>query len=848
MRPLHVLPPIPHSTANAHHLLWHPTEKKLWLLDLHGKQLWRVEKDGTGELLFRGDALGLDSLNLAYQHASGFHFDAARKGVVWFVATYDRVLLFVQKNKSFVEVKLENGFTPASADVFVFDPKRNVLVHFVSTRAMSVDENAVREARGGTTVRELGVDGTWKDVGTPLPSARGMYTVGGWDAELGMSVLVDDAKNETWGWNGKEWKKLGLYPFSPWQPFTAGQSPKGGLVIVQKERGQSETAQIAQLEKGKWSTRDAIGLTEWGGLANGFIAGPWFGAGTLQATLGTYDGNRILPTGRPVPQLEFGSVSGTPRFFGTRSHVRTNAPKIAPLKLSTELKSSGSLADDALAHFAETAGDFSVKGDGEVLLDGKPFAKAPKAFVARTETNFGGDGAGTLMLVGGEVTYGSKRLTDTWRVTNGKFEQLAVTGKPPVVTNALVGFHAPSATWVVCGGRDKNYRRPNTTSTLDGKKWASFPSKLSDEKRSTPETYDTHSLLASDGVSGELLLVRGGYFAKKIYAWRGEGKWLFVASCEDETLTGFAWDQATRSIVAGSSTGTTTLQLGAKLDALPRPKGSKPLAPKIAKQVWLQRDAGDAHHFWFAHLEGTGWVERWGARSPAAKLKTKRHAKAETYAAAVQARLDAGFEHAPEKELAAVVDGRTSFRPKFGKKGDDLAGGVAPGITAKQWPHCEECKKPMTHLLTLNAHPQRLPLKKHAALSAFICNNEETAGICETWDPDYGSSAVLLSKSTKGGLKRAPGDQLSAFRLSYEEKFEPNPEHADEEDAEAVPKVNGYPGWLQQDATPNCGKCKKPMRFVAQIGEFDDALGFAGGDAYIFCCESEHGGAVLWQH
>ncbi|MBL8914940.1 MAG: hypothetical protein JNM17_29815 [Archangium sp.] len=846
-----MLPPVPHTTKSAPHLLWHPKEKKLWMLDLHGGDLWRVEEDGSGEVICKLPA----GLELTYQHGSGFYFDGARGTAVFFIITYDRFDLFELKGKKFVEVKQKNTLEPANADVYVFDQKREVLVHFAGTNATDSKRSELRAARGGTTVRELGNDGAWRDVGTPLASATGMYCMGGWDAQLELAVLVDDAADETWGWNGKAWKALAPYPTSAWRPFHAGTTASGSLLIAHKERGSSETAQVFALAKGRWVECDANGLCEWGGIANGFIFGPWFGPGTVQHTLGRFDEKKrtFIAAGKPVPRLDFGSVSGAPRFFGTRSHVRTNAAPVAPLKFSASLDLNGALPLEAIAHHAEARGDLSVLRSGELQLEAKRVAPAPKGFTEREATNFGGDGAGAVLLVGGEVSYGAKRLTDVWHLAaEGKaWTKLTRTGAAPLVVGATVGFHASSATWVLLGGRDKHYRTPNLTWELDDKKWSSFPTKLSDEKKPDQETYARAALLATDSVSGALVFVQSRYGSACVYAYQGKGQWLLVGQFKSGTVSAFAWDQEKRAVLGVSAEANEALPLGAKLDALPKPKRADPAAQKtavIAREVWLRQRTGDRDRFWFARIDGPGWVERFGERSAGGKTTEKRHAKRATYEAAVRAKLAAGYE--PSTDKSERPAGRMSFRPVYGKRGDDLAGGVPAGISAKDWPKCRDCELPLTHVMTLHAHAERLPLEKHAALSIFFCTNEETGGLCETWDEDGTANRVVLVKRLVAPLAKAPGAVMKERRISYAKQFEPDPDvdGENESDVAAVPKVNGYPGWIQGDATPSCGKCKKAMRFVAQLSEFDEALNFAGGDAYAFVCESEHEGAVLWQH
>ena len=164
----------------------------------------------------------------------------------------------------------------------------------------------------------------------------------------------------------------------------------------------------------------------------------------------------------------------------------------------------------------------------------------------------------------------------------------------------------------------------------------------------------------------------------------------------------------------------------------------------------------------------------------------------------------------------------------------------------------------MPHVMTLHAHPERLPLTKRAALVVFACNGDASGGTCETWDPDAGCNAVrllgakALARAPLAAAPAGPGGAktklMKARRIDYTPVFELEP-GADEsaEDLEADSKVGGYPVWIQGDDTPTCATCKRPMRFVAQLGEVDPALNFGGGDAYVFCCAEEHEAKVLWQ-
>jgi len=69
-------------------------------------------------------------------------------------------------------------------------------------------------------------------------------------------------------------------------------------------------------------------------------------------------------------------------------------------------------------------------------------------------------------------------------------------------------------------------------------------------------------------------------------------------------------------------------------------------------------------------------------------------------------------------------------------------------------------------------------------------------------------------------------------------------------------KLGGKPDWIQNDETPKCPKCKKPMTFICQI----DSIGYTGsakttgeymfgdvGMLYNFFCFDCHKANILFQ-
>jgi predicted DNA-binding WGR domain protein len=380
-------------------------------------------------------------------------------------------------------------------------------------------------------------------------------------------------------------------------------------------------------------------------------------------------------------------------------------------------------------------------------------------------------------------------------------------------------------------------------------------------------------LMAYDAPSKRTFCLAGVYSRTQAYAYEGEGVWRLL----DEAAALGAYDTRTRQMAwretAGGDGLVCTLDLGGLLDAYVRSQGDTPTAPSRAKptkpsfggalgpgreaevppEVWLRYQDDTSDKVWFAHLRGTSFIARWGKRGASLQQKessfaSEAVAKAK-YQALVKAKLNTGYEHAPDGEAVSKLPGLLAYPIGGGAPSEDVWGGIPQGVPERDWPICEECDGPMIHAATLHADPKRLPLKKHQALMAFVCNSGD---ICDFWDADAGANKVLLrtrSDLANPTLKAPPKGAKKANRraLSYDEvfevaqEFEPNAEGPKDCD-----KVGGYPAWLQGEADPPvCNTCNSPMRFVAQLNERD--LNFAGGLAYVFICEEEHEGKLLMQ-
>ncbi|UQA56898.1 WGR domain-containing protein [Polyangium aurulentum] len=902
--PAHVLsrltlPPLPASPGSPYRIFFHPEEGALWLLALDIAQVWRVAADGTGELVASGAALGLpEGFSSLYVHEVAFYFDTARRAPVWLVSTYDSrfghgLLLGVWNGRGFSALATKNGIRVAGSDGFAFDPARGVLVHFAGQRDMDSANDDARKQRGGLTARELGVDDTWRDVGTPLPKGGTYETYAGWDERRKLAVLIDSDTWETWGWDGAAWRSLPRFPTYPWKPWALAIAPQSkGLVYLHLPREHAVyQALLWELGDDAWVQRDAQSVEVFGGGAYDahrdicVFYGPWFGPGTVQSTLGRYDGERLVPAGKPAFSFAQGSSGGAPLFFGARApghgnyalEVRRPYSAKALCWFKDGALQSAPSSPPVLGVVASAGGVRGVSFTGEVFTlserGWERTCKAPRGFLARDATNLGCDPQGRVLLTGGRPTQGTKNLTDGWLFDGAAWTEIVAKGSAPVTSDAGVGFDPSRGVWVIVGGRLKNYAPSPKTYEYDGKKWSSFPTHRAEGDEATEVDAQ---LFAWDEASAQLFVVAAHHYNLSLFVYRGAGAWQPVASLDEIAGCAVAYDAERRTLVGAGAELVAEVAIGAALDAVAsaivqgranveeKRGGAKKAAKKAAepkgedaipRAVWLKLQQGDREEFWFASRKGATWSVRSGRRGGKATEKTHTlsgpaEARA-AYEKAVRAKLGKGYEHAPEKEGAATIPGKTSFHMEFGKKGEDVFGGLPAGITKKTWPVCADCSRPLMHVLTLHAHEERLPLRKNAALVLFVCSNED--GTCETWDADAGCNAAVfltadalrkkaLREPPEGPDGEEPPEVMEACKIAYSPAFEADPEaNENAEDVPATSKVGGYPAWLQFPQTPSCATCEKELAFVAQVQEVDDALNFAGGgDGYLFRCPDEH--------
>jgi hypothetical protein len=151
-------------------------------------------------------------------------------------------------------------------------------------------------------------------------------------------------------------------------------------------------------------------------------------------------------------------------------------------------------------------------------------------------------------------------------------------------------------------------------------------------------------------------------------------------------------------------------------------------------------------------------------------------------------------------------------------------------------------------------------------LALFACQNDP--GMCDDWHPSAGGNRALVFPLD--GLRPLSLPELdaevdeevlvlgavrsvtreSAGSADYDLACEEWAKQSGEPAAKILGQFGGVPSWVQDDETPSCSSCTKPMSFVVQLEEGPEhstAMNFGSGSAYAFACEPCASAAFLWQ-
>ncbi|WP_406512953.1 YwqG family protein [Streptomyces sp. NBC_00161] len=195
-------------------------------------------------------------------------------------------------------------------------------------------------------------------------------------------------------------------------------------------------------------------------------------------------------------------------------------------------------------------------------------------------------------------------------------------------------------------------------------------------------------------------------------------------------------------------------------------------------------------------------------------------------------------------------------------------GGLPLAPSGTRWPTCAACSGPLQFIAQIVLDGGR------GVLSVFMCANDP--GMCGDWSATAGGNRAYLFPSA--GLVPLPlpalptaGDddedddededvrQLGAVRTvervtvaepEYRLATKAWSEQSGRPANEVLGQLGGTADWLQNDETPDCTGCGRPMEFVARLDEGPDPLtapNFGSGSAYAHACEPCGRAAFLWQ-
>ncbi len=195
-------------------------------------------------------------------------------------------------------------------------------------------------------------------------------------------------------------------------------------------------------------------------------------------------------------------------------------------------------------------------------------------------------------------------------------------------------------------------------------------------------------------------------------------------------------------------------------------------------------------------------------------------------------------------------------------------GGMPLAPIGTSWPACATCERPMQFLAQivlndLNHLADQTDAHDGHVMVIFMCQNDP--GMCDDWSPTAGGNRALLLPATElrpmAGPDEGEGilhlDAVNAVNLvslaasDYGSAREEWGSRSGNDLWSVLGQLGGQADWLQDDETPECPSCARPMDLVAQFEEgpvHATAMNFGGGGAaFAFACEPCVQASFLWQ-
>jgi len=817
--------------------------------------LWRWTVEGAWQRVASGRAeLGLGELSWGEWELRDCYRDG--EGVVHFLAGSSGEGNFLLSCAEGGCASAPFQLPEAETTCLGYDPRRDVLVHFDQA-------GATRERVGDAWVERAR---------RPVPGiaySTSQKLLSTWDPARGALIVLDERVCQLHAWDGAAWTPL---PYPRCSPRSLAAA--GSVLYLLSGHAQGEV-ELLVLEGDAW--RSACTLGQASGIAPLGDELAILGAeveGTAR-DLVRWDGETLTPAGAAQHICWELCADAQGALLG--SNLRTRDPRE---DAATEPATLFRL-DDARRWQAPPSARWIGTPEGFLGLD-------PAGLL-----RLGAEGLETLSEIpadrGGQVCVAAcwdseaEQVVSIWS-DGGRKTGLWIGDPRQGLAKAktkgrMPGFNSVLATYVpgegplFWGWTRKGY----TTATLREGRWESHVTEI--PARGTPK------LLAHDPASGATLLVLwSNRRLAQLLRYAGEGAWTALGEIGPRwgapdsghgagPCAGVCLDPSQARIVAygevdhvAGAHGLYALPVSEALGSAPRggegtskpkpkPKPTKakpkPKAKEPSQRYLTFQDAG-ADKFWFAELSGKSYTLRWGRRGTKGRSKTTSKADAEAarreFARKVTKKLDEGYEDDPRGAAADQLEGAPAFHMRAAKRGPDRLGGDPPRLKGG-WPTCAECGQPLLFAALLHAEPERLPLRKHAALALFFCAGEEG---CSSWEPDSGCNAALLIKAAdlKASLE-TPAEALMVSRpraIAYKERFEADPAREPVE-AESACKLGGHPAWIQSPEPPSCARCGAEQRFLGQLDDqLDPAFVFGDlGRGYLFACPKEHEASFLWQ-